>query len=333
MNVNHVNSRSHAYALFANLLLYGISESTLPIINQLSDLAAALPQPFDLTQAAVAHEHLLGMNIFANESFFLDQTGLVGGEVADGVLESYRRVGYTPPSAANSADHMGAELGLLSFLAGAQADALTDGQAVMAQRMQQEQRLFLQQHLLRWLAPCVIALQRAGDGFYAEVANLLLALVADHWRQISAAPIGSDDEIALTARADSTFSLPITPDLLENDKTSLRDIAEFLVTPPYAGIYVSRDAITELGRQQQLPRGFGERKLLLNNLLQAAAQYDLAVTVFHELGNVVDGWCDAYAAIIAEYPLLKPFVSPWQQRATQTRQLLTQISQLIPLID
>ncbi|MEZ4707212.1 MAG: molecular chaperone TorD family protein [Caldilineaceae bacterium] len=249
-------------------------------------------------------------------------------------MESFRRVGYTPPSAANSGDHLGAELGLLSFLAGAFADAVQDGRADIAHRMQQEQHIFMQQHLLRWVTPCAIAVQRAGHAFYTEAANLLVALVADHWQQINASPSSAwDADIPLSAAVNHAPSLPTAPNLLDNEKTSLRDIAEFLITPSYAGIYLSRAAIGDLGRQQQLPRGFGERRLLLTNLLQAAAQYDQAVGVFQELSHVANSWCDNYAAVIALYPGLQPFVWPWQQRAAQTRELLVHMSRLIPQVD
>ncbi|MEZ4707211.1 MAG: hypothetical protein R3A44_08400 [Caldilineaceae bacterium] len=79
MDVERISSRSHAYALFGHLLLEGITPSTLPIIQQLDDLAGVLPQPVDIMEAAAAHEQVLGMNVFANESIFLDVTGLVGG--------------------------------------------------------------------------------------------------------------------------------------------------------------------------------------------------------------------------------------------------------------
>ena len=321
MDEKQVSSRSHAYALFSSLLLHGIAQDTLPIVQQLDDLAAALPQPIDLVKAAAMHQHVLGMNIFANESFFLDAAGLVGGQVVDGVLASYRRVGYVSP-ASTSADHLGVELSLLSYLCGAQADALADGYHTVAQEMQVAQRQFLQRHLLCWIAPCLTAIGRVDNAFYTEVASLLLALVADHWAQVHASvPAKTGAEILLTA----------APNLLDNDKTSLRDIAEFLVTPVYAGIYLSRDAITGLGRQQQLPRGFGERRLLLTNLLQSAAQYDLAGAVFQELGGIVHAWGAAYTAMMAEYPLLTPFVLPWQQRTHQTRDQLNQMAELIPL--
>ncbi|MCB0093020.1 MAG: molecular chaperone TorD family protein [Caldilineaceae bacterium] len=321
MDEKPIFSRSHAYTLFSSLILQGISQSTLPIVQQLDDLAAVLPQPVDLVKAAAMHQHVLGMNIFANESFFLDAAGLVGGQVVDGVLASYQGVGYIPP-ASTSADHLGVELSLLSYLCGAQADALADGYHTVAQEMQVAQRQFLQRHLLCWMAPCLTAIRRADNAFYSEVASLLLALVADHWAQVSAGvPTKAGAEILLTA----------APSLLGNDKTSLRDIAEFLVTPVYAGIYLSRDAITSLGRQQQLPRGFGERRLLLTNLLQSAAQYDLAVAVFQQIGGIVDAWVTAYAAMMAEYPLLTPFVLPWQQRAQQTQEQLRQMTELIPL--
>lgn len=332
MNRSQLYSHSQSYALCSTLITHGISPHTLPIVQQLDELKALLPVPCDFTSAAAVHQQLFGMNIFAHESFFLDDSHLVGGAVADDVLTSYQRVGYQPSLDAGSGDHLGEELRLLSFLCAAQVDALQDEQPQVSKRLQWEQQRFLQRHLLRWLVPCTIAIRRAGDAFYAEVASLTLALVAGHWQYIIDEPsmeAASATDISFMDSKSVIHKLPTPPDLLDNQKTSLRDIADFLITPAHCGIYLSRDVISRLGRKQQLPRGFGERKILMTNLLQSAAQYEQTLALFQDLHTLAQEWQAEYKAVLQEYPHLAPFVAPWQERAQQSRQTLEEMAQLI----
>lgn len=307
-------ARGRTYQLLSQLYLHGLTGETYPVVASVPELAGALAEPFDPDQAAAAHQHLFGFNVFPFESFFLDPSGLLGGPVTEAVLRDYGQVGYDVFDAAESADHVGHQLGLLAALSAAEAEAYKSHQAevghgLASQRLARQGSRFLQAHLLRWLPPLSLAVEQQEQPFYAALARLTLTFVLDH--------AGAETAQALVA-----VQLPQGPDLLGDERTSLGDIAAYLLTPAYSGLYLSRDDIGRLAREQRLPRGFGERRQMLLNLLRSAAQYDGLETILDRLIDLCTGWSAAYAE-------MGPIGRPWQRRAEETGRLLAEMGQRV----
>jgi len=117
------------------------------------------------------------------------------------------------------------------------------------------------------------------------------------------------------------FQLPAPPGLLEDEGTGLKEIVDYLLRPAYGGIYLSRDDIGRLARQRSLPRGFGDRRQMLLNLLRSAANYGGLVAILGELHSLASSWAAAYAEMAHE-PILAPFANPWHSRASKTTNIL-----------
>ncbi|UCG25880.1 MAG: hypothetical protein JSW55_07810, partial [Chloroflexota bacterium] len=115
-----------------------------------------------------------------------------------------------------------------------------------------------------------------------------------------------------------------SPVLLEDDSTGLKEIAEFLLTPIYSGIYLSRDDIGRLARQQGVPRGFGDRQHLLLNLLRSAVKYEALGAVIDGLKDLAGQWEAAYADMMPSPGVGAPAAS-WHSRAAATVALLGQM--------
>jgi TorA maturation chaperone TorD len=77
-------------------------------------------------------------------------------------------------------DHIDHELGYLAFLCAAESEALEDGKQPIATQIRHLQANFLTNHLLQWLPPLVLAVQRQNHPFYGALAALTLALADDH---------------------------------------------------------------------------------------------------------------------------------------------------------
>lgn len=302
-------ARHHSYTLLGRLYLEGLTTTLLPYLQAIPQLSALLPASFDADEAAARHYRLFGFNVFPYESIFLDGDGLLGGPLAAAVQDSYRRCGYNPHTTDSSPDHVGHEVGLLAFLCAAEADAWQDDLPSQAERMRRLQRDFLQQHLLRWLPPLLLAIRQQEQPFYTALANLTLDLLHEHGAAISLSPEGSD--------------LPAPPDLLADEDTGLKDIARYLATPPYSGIYLSRDGVGALARQLDLPRGFGSRQDLLLNLLRSAVQYGSLPALLSTLQTRLAAWQDGYHD--AFHPPLASFAQTWHRRSQHTAHLLQAI--------
>jgi TorA maturation chaperone TorD len=266
-----------------------------------------LPDTIDFDELAADHQHLFGFNLYPYQSIFLDPSGLLGGDVTACVLLAYDDAGFDVGVSSESADHIGHELRLLAYLCGLEAGtAASPGAGPIVTR----QRAFLEGHLLRWLPALVLAIGQSRLPFYDSLARLTLELAAEHWTSLKQEP--------------AVFELPAPPDLLADDRTGLKEIVNYLLTPVYSGLFLSRDDIGRLARQLSVPRGFGGRGQLLLNLLRSAANYDALPAGLELLGEQIAAWITGYQEM-AGRPELRPFSSVWLARATQTAGLIGDI--------
>lgn len=310
----------HSYALLSRLFLEGLTAEIVPYLQQVEALAPLLPCPFDEDQAAAGHQQLFGFEIFPYEAIFLDESGLLGGALSNAITSSYRQAGYQVGSSSESADHVGHELGLLAWLAGAEAEALEDGLALVAQNLQARRQDFLQRHLLRWLPALVLAIGQEGVPFYTALADLTLQLCEEE--------VTTDVEAGANA---ASYRLPQPPQLLGEKDTGLKEIAGFLLTPPFSGLYLSHSSLARLARELGLPRGFGSRRQILVNALRSAAQYDMLPQLLAGLEQIVTQWERGYAELTRSGNAA--FYTVWQQRVMQTRAVVQEMQERIRMAD
>jgi len=121
-------------------------------------------------------------------------------------------------------------------------------------------------------------------------------------------------------------------DLLDDERTGLKDIARFLMTPAWSGLALSRDDIARLGRSAQLPRGFGDRTQMLTNLLRSAAEYDGLGAVLTRLDQQVDEWRAHYQLVEAEGAwTLDAVAAFWQARLDTTEAVINRMRTAVPV--
>jgi TorA maturation chaperone TorD len=305
-------ARSHSYGLFGRFYLEGLTKDTLAPAKAIPELAATLPNSIDFDQLAADHQHLFGFNLYPYQSIFLDSSGLLGGDITAGVLLAYEDAGFDVGVSSESADHIGHELRFLSYLCGLEAGSPGAG-AIVAQ-----QRAFLEGHLLRWLPVLVLAIRQERVPFYVSLARLTLDIVAEHWDSLEHEP--------------SVFKLPKPPNLLADERTGLKEIVAYLLTPVTSGFFLSRDDIGRLARELSVPRGFGGRQQLLLNLLRSAANYEALPAVLELLGELIAAWIAGYQEMSVR-PELSPFSNVWLARATQTAGLIGDIERHLETLE
>lgn len=300
-------ARSRSYNLFGRILKNGLTLADIPTLKAIPELASTLQGDVDLDEAAADHQHLFGFNIFPHESIFLDPVGLLGGPVGEDVLSVYRQAGYSTEVSSDQADHIGHELSFLAFLSGQEAQAWQADEHSIATNYFTQQHDFLSRHLLRWLPPLVLAIRQQETPFYSALANLVFYLSISH--------------AGLTNESGDGFSLPEPPDILSDENTGLKEIVTHFLTPVYSGFYIGRDDISRLARRRSLPRGFGSRRQMLQNLLRSAANYDEMESIFHEIGLLLAQWRTAYIDFSAVQPA-SSFVEPWLARLAGSTAML-----------
>ncbi len=278
-----------------------------------------MPLPFDADDAAASHHELFQFSVFAHESFFLSEDGLVGGEKTAVVNQHYSKLGYKTDSTDSQTDQLGYELACLAFLVNQEADAWEADLPFLAGELRTKQRQFMQVHLLIWAPACLLAIQKQKDPFFAELAQLTQSLLLEHFGALTETPSVE------TAVSTSPNFLPQTQNILANEKTGFKEIANFLLLPALSGIYLSRDNIGQLGRQFELPRGFGSREMMLLNLLRTAVQYDTLQPLLTTLQKTCRDWQASYQQLSDAYPQTVPFIRPWQERAEATEKMVAEL--------
>ncbi len=310
--------RSRTYALLSRLYRHSLDDEAMAYVRAIPRLADSVALEADLDELAAAYQDLFGFNVFPYQTLFLDPGGQLGGPEKARVQQDLAAVRYRSDPE-NADDHVAEELAFLAFLCGAEADARRDGLDATAQQMTTQQAAFLADHLLRWIAPFVAAVQRTGVPFYRELAALTLEFVANHASEL---------------RAKAT-PVPLAPTALalEDDATDLRAIVDHLLQTPASGIYLARADLMRLGRTFNLPRGFGDRRQLFLNLLRTAATYDAFPTLVNALADDTNDFDRRYATMAASHPTLTPWITPWREQAQATEELLRRLARLSEAID
>ena len=310
-------ARQRAYYELSQIFLYGITSERVAFLENVlsAELFAKLTDNFEAH--AAEHYQIFGLNVFPYATIFLHDDMLLGTEFSSQVEQFYREVGFVDYKV-DMPDHIGNTFGLLSFLSGAEADALEDKITQEFHRMQNLQRRFLEEHLLRWLPALNKAIQSQRSKLYAHLSELVLNLVINHYQKLVKNSLPSVIK----------FQLPEPPQILEHEKTGIKQISEYLLVPAYTGLYISRDTIRQLGNQHHIPHGFGKRHQILTNLFRTAAEYELLNDLIDSLCMICNDW-QLYYQELEIYSELMPFTQIWIQRLQQTASLLDTITTAI----
>ncbi len=303
-----IQAKSDAYNLLGQILRDGLTPELQPLIFPEGEAAP------DSDVLEAEYHRVFGLNVYPYAGVFLSADGLMGGIEAEASAAFYAQVRWDAPS--HDADHIGMQLGVLGWLAGAEADALADGKPGQIVRIQALRRDFLDRRVLTWLPVLARAIESQQSPVYERVTALALDLVAD-------------DRAALGDDMPPPFELPAPPDLLADAKTSLRDIASALMTPAWVGIYLSREDVGRLAGRHQIPTGFTDRKTLMHNVLRAGVDYGVFPALMADLRQMTDAWA-AYFHQIGEHPALWAGCSVWAGRAAHTADLLRHIESSSP---
>lgn len=273
-------ARERLWTLVGRLLLEPAIGPLREVARQLPQLAPHLADVSEDELASLHHQAFsLGVPPFA--SVFLSDDAMLGGETTAAVHADLTGFGATLRHDVD-ADHFGVLALAMGFLSGAEADAERDGLAVVVGDMQAHQRRLHDRYLSPAVPAFAIALQRQGPGLYAEVASLLLALVPDAAGRTTEAP---------------------SP--LDNPRTGLSAIARWLLTPRFAGWYLTRARIEVIARSANIPCGFGERYRMLEGLLKASVDHDQLEAVLSALIDEATSWTEQTELLSVRVPSLE----------------------------
>jgi putative dimethyl sulfoxide reductase chaperone len=311
--IEQARARGRVYAILAKLLVDGLDADTLAQLRALDGWLLDDARSYDLDELAAAHHACFHLDLFPYAGVFLDRSAVAGGR-SDMVFAYFERAGFRPRLDQLTADHLGVMLGFMSFVSAACSEARDDHQMILCVELEQLTAEFLDASILSWLPSMVAAIdtKQAGLAFWPNVLRETLEFAAAH-------------RMSLRERYPTT-SVPELPDpehdLLDDPGTGLRRIAEHLLCPAHSGVFLTRADIAWLGRERALPRGFGSRVIMLDNLLHSAVDYGLLGALLLDLRALLVTRDQTLADLGAELAL-EAFVAPWRQALARTLELVS----------
>ncbi len=311
--IEQAHARGRVYGILAKLLVAGLDAELLERLRGLDGWLLDAGATFDLDELAARHHACFHLDLFPWAGVYLDRSAAAGA-CSDLASNYFDRAGFRPRLDQLGADHLGVMLGFLAFVVAATGEALEDRKPDIAARLEQITAEFLDECMLAWLVIPIAALD-SPPGFWPNVLRETLEFSAAH-------------RIALRERVPATRAPELPePDahLLDDPRTGLRRIAEHLLTPATSGVLLTRSDIARLGRSRALPRGFGSRLLMLDNLLHSAADLGGLGELLADLDSLLAARDGALVELAATLEL-DAAVAPWRCALANTRALVSTIA-------
>jgi TorA maturation chaperone TorD len=276
--------------------LGALSETPHPELQEVADLLELGPLP---TRAA--HGDLFLFQLYPYASVYLGAEGMMGGEAGDRIAGFWRALGQTPPP---EPDHLALMLGLHARLGDLVSEA-ADGPA--RDRWRHARGAFLWEHLLSWL-PVFLGklaqLEGVADPFYLRWA----ALLRDALRE-EAEALGQPARLPLHLRE--------APDLADPRRDGPRAFLASLLSPVRSGVVLVRADLARAARDLGLGLRPGERRVVLEALLDQDAAAALAW-----LSMEATAWAGRHRP---EAHFAAELAAFWQRRAEATARLVSEL--------
>lgn len=253
----------------------------------------------DLTNDDIASEHYatFGMTVFPFGHFYTSEGRNFAGENDHFLIQMYHKnnFDYESISFGMGATHLGTMLHFVQF--------------TKDKNLAHLERDFIANYLLSWIRPFTIAVNEI-DSIFSTIVYEIEYDLLNEWQGLNGAE--HVDEIR--------FQLPkfdIHKDLLENEKTSLKDIGDYLITPANVGFFLSKPTLISFAQKLNIPIGFGDRSLIIGDIMREASNYE----VLNEFSNMLLTYCDYLQSAHNRFPI-EPITQAWTYRISETKRLI-----------
>ena len=202
---------------------------------------------------AATHYRVLTHDLLPAAGVFLEERGMLGGDVSRLVQDGMIRNGYSPDVAGLSPDHVSHELAYLAHL--------------LDRKMDEEASLFWWGHAAGWI-PLLPAMWRdSEDAGFVQLAEGLEQIIAALDEGIPRPGVDPETDGSTVRLADPRMDL-------DDERVGLAQIGTFLAVPARSGLLLTRTWMSRAGRRFRLPTGFGSRMQVAEGLLRSAVHYE-----------------------------------------------------------
>lgn len=255
-----------------------------------------------LTNDDLASEHYatFGMTVFPFGHYYTSEGRNFAGDDDYQLIKLYQQnsFDYESVSYGMGATHLGTMLHFVQF--------------TKEKNLPHLRREFIVNHLLTWIRTFSLSLEEL-DSIFKFVIKDVEQKVYFEWESLN----GPEhlDEI--------NFRLPdfdIFKDLLEVEKTSLKDIGEYFITPARAGFFISKPTLVNFAQKLNIPIGFGDRSLIVGDIMREASNYE----VMDEFTKMLLTYCEYLEKNYKNFPV-ETIAKSWTSKILQTKLLIQEI--------
>ncbi len=265
--------------------------------------AAELESLASLTNDDIASEHYstFGMTVFPFGHYYTSTGRNYAGDNDGEILRLYKEEAFDfeTLSLGMGPTHLGTQLKFLQYTIDQGRPHLT--------------REFLTNHVLNWIHSLNISLGETNGHIFPKLIKHIESDLTSLWQDLN----GTEhlDEFHFQLQ-----DFDYKKDLLENEKTSLKDIGEMLMTPALCGVFISKPTLTQFASQLEIPTGFGSRVMMTETIFKEAVNYEKIEKLFSMLEAYFTHWEKSYE----DYPVT-PVAEVWKSRIQDVRNMLSEI--------
>lgn len=254
----------------------------------------------NLSNDDIASEHYstFGMTVFPFGHYYISEGRNFAGDHDDDVIALYdqEEFHYNDLSYGLGPTHLGTQLKFLQYCINSEKEHLA--------------RAFMGNQILSWIHSLNISLSETSGSLFPHLVNYIESTVLKYWHDLN----GQDhlDEIHFYLR-DFDFKA----DLLDNEKTSLKDIGEALMTPAYVGVFMSKPTLLNFASKIEIPSGFGTRIMMIETIFKEAVNYEKMPQLLSMFEAYFNHWESAYS----DYAV-KPVAKLWIEHIQQGKNIV-----------
>ena len=237
------------------------------------------------------------MSVYPYASVFLDDAAMLNGESTAYVERFYERIGFELHREwmVGAPDALGAELECMAWL--------------VEQRDDKKALEFLSEYVLPWVPVCCLAVERNTHlEFYRTLARVTRNRIMAEGEGLG--------------RLSNYVENRAEPEAEDKD---LHWVVDRLTAPRRSGVFLSKTDLSDIGRVVQVPTGFGDRGVMLANLLRGAGVQERVPETLDALQDTIRQWMKIYAGWKVEYPRSTAMWSRWFERAEATDAMLSEM--------
>lgn len=255
----------NTFKLLGELIL---GPPSFDFIKNLETLKISVINQWDNDEIASEHYSLFGLTVFPFSHYYLSESRNFGGDFDDELISLYFEYNFdfNKLSYGMGATHLGT---LLLFV-----DHLNNLKKF------HELRKFLSNELLSWFKVFANSVEESDSFIFKPVISLTHDKLIDLWISLN-----GPENLEEINFYQHKFKID---DFMQDEKTSIQDISNFLITPSLCGVFISKPMISKIAQTLNIPIGFGDRSLLINDLFREAINYE----VMDQLISILESYLD-----------------------------------------